>query len=628
MVKVLPPYKPVMPHPEPGMALSIAPAGHYLWLEDYEYFDQLGRDPLQQAEIWGISDRKERVERLKELLEKYPKSKHRREILFKAAWRGDDDIVRCIVGTGLEICPDVQQARKDKDNKDDIEDEETESIPDMVDPDIVPLHVAAGFGKLDCVKIMLEGGAPVDALDEYGRTPLIRAALSGEMETMRYLLDQGANPVARTDGSLQSSKDSFGEYANADALEYVVLKGKLDGVQMLLDRGKDSGISATPLALKGAAGANFGVLKLLMDQAGFPTEGKDDKTKAELLDAEQKQIIIDATSNAMDTGDLESLKFLLSYQYPVDANGELLPFELPESSHKSWTYGTYSAVLRNFPDKFEFMHSFNIKEHDTMSLDELPPGQLINIQHLFDKAAQSGSLDSVKLLIEKYGAEPDAHRLPPGTKPLWAAAGYNKAEVVRYLLDQNVNIHAGNGRYATGPTALWTAVTTKSLESIKLLLEYGGPVDHLDENVLRVMEPTTAILRTEFGDKTTRPTTRLELESDIKDFVDKAKNDFMDLNPRYVRLEIGPEDMAWIEKLQIRKRDSLLKEGGTNARELNIANATPKSQLEKKDPRQFMPAFPLMDEDYMSKFENDDDLAPKFRPYLVPAGRDDNDDFL
>lgn len=54
MVKVLPPPKPEVPLAPPGMRMSVAPSPHVLFLDDYEYYDALGRDPLQQNKF-GLS---------------------------------------------------------------------------------------------------------------------------------------------------------------------------------------------------------------------------------------------------------------------------------------------------------------------------------------------------------------------------------------------------------------------------------------------------------------------------------------------------------------------------------------------------------------------------------------------
>jgi hypothetical protein len=89
MVKVLPPPKPEIPEAPPGQTWNISPAGHYLWLEDPEYYDQMGRDPLQQATIWTIINSDQRAEKLREVVKEYPKQKHRRDMLFQAVRRGE-----------------------------------------------------------------------------------------------------------------------------------------------------------------------------------------------------------------------------------------------------------------------------------------------------------------------------------------------------------------------------------------------------------------------------------------------------------------------------------------------------------------------------------------------------------
>lgn len=157
---------------------------------------------------------------------------------------------------------------------------------------------------------------------------------------------------------------------------------------------------------------------------------KDGKTKSELLNEEEKQAIIDATPTAAEKGDLQSLQLLLSYQYPSDKDGRLLPFEVSETLHKPFIYGAYHAMTCNKPEKFEFLNQFGLKEHDGMSVDKLPEGQLLNIQHLLDMAAEHGSVDCAGLMIEKYGANPNLHRIPSGVRPLYVAAWNNKLEMV------------------------------------------------------------------------------------------------------------------------------------------------------------------------------------------------------
>ena len=629
------------------MRISLMPSPHIIWLEDYEYYDQLGRDPLQQNRIWGISDHAERVEKLKELLDReYPKQKHRRMVLNKAAGRGDEAIVRFLVETGLKLHPDIQkvreeeeEAKKQKEEKGDNEEEEQEkeSIPDKDDPSVTPLHAAAFKGKLDCVRILIEEGKlDVDVRDEFGRTPLIAAASGGDTETIKYLLGQGANPTARMDKDTELVEKYFGENAGADALELAAGKRTIENVKLLLEHpfygstrkrknreDEGPGVYVTPMAIKDAAGSgSFETLKLLLERGAYPMEGKDGKTKSELLSVEERQAIVDTTAVAVEQGDLESLKLILSYQYPLDEDGSLLPFTVLESLHKAFVYGAYNAIIVDSPEKFAFMSSFGIKEHDTMSLDPLPKGQLLNLQQLLDRAVENGSLTCAKLLLNEHGASPHKPRIPAGILPLYLATSRNQPAMTRYLLEEhNVDIHMGSGRFITGPTALWISIALKSLECVAILLQHGGPVDHVDSEITNLSKPMTAILSARYPTETeSQPTVRFESEANAKDFAKVSTQDFNSLNPLYVKVELDPvEDGEWVKALQLRKGDDELRASeGAAGRELNLSEAAKMEDLGEDDPRRVMVDLPTVAEREDELLE-DDELAPKWSPLYVRA---------
>jgi ankyrin repeat protein len=634
MVNIIPPYKPNTPDYQPGMAVSVKPSPHARWLDDYEYYDQLGRDPLQQRKIWSLTDDTERVEQLRKILDEYPKQKHRRQILFTATGRGDEAIVRCLVETGLRVHPNMEKAREEERKEaENIEDEKDDDagIPDTDDVTVVPLHVAANKGMLGCLKIFIESGVDVDVRDDIGRTPLIAACNhAGHREVIEYLIGQGADPTVRTNTDNLAEK-YLDMYTGASALEFLAKHGDVETLRLLLDHplygsitekeDRDSekpGVYVTPLAVMAAAGGgSVEALRLLLERGAYPLEGRDGKTKGELLNKEQRQAIIDATPRAIEYGDLQSLKLLLSYQYPVDEHGELLPFQVPEEWRKTWTWGTYNAMATNNQDKFDYLYSFGLKEHDSMSLDPLPEGQTLNIQHLLDEAAQHGSVESVKLLVDKYGADPDTRRYPSCIKPLYIAAANDKTEVVRYLLDNHaIDIHAGNGRFAAGPTALWGAITLKSFDSIALLLQHGGPLNRIDDEIRDIDGPITAILRA-------LPESRvcLETEANVEKWIWSSRNDFQISNPYYVRVELTADDKTWIDKLQIRKSDEELRETGEGARELNLKEGAKLSDLSVGDPRRLMAPYPTI-AGRAEKLEGDNDLLPAWRPAYVPVERE------
>lgn len=624
------------------MAISVAPAGHRLWLEDYEYHDQLGRDPLQQAKLWFIKGTDARVAKLKEVIAAYPKQMHRRLMLNTVADRGDEAMVRCFIETSMRLHPEFQDAPRTEEEENAIQEAKDQGEPlDVDDIFVAPIHTAAASKHTGCVKLLIEEGkVPVDCRDAFGHTPLMRG--SDEPELVAYLLEKGADPTLRTNPDTYH-EDFVGPYPDVDALEFAAAFANAEVLRMLLDHpiresaGGD-GVKTqrrtpevTPNCIRFAAGhpKGFEALKLLLERGGYPTKAADGKTKAELLTETQLKAILKAIPAAITDGQLESMQLLLSYQYPTDLDGNILPFKIPDDLRKQYTWGAYEAVMKDMVSKFEFINSLGIVEHDTMSLDKRPKDQNLNLQHLLDKAAEAGSVQCVRLLIEKYGADPNKHRMPPGTKPLYMAAGNEKPEVVRLLLDQyGADIHLGTGLYATGPTALASAIAFKSLESVEVLLRHGGPLDYISDEIHNISSPMTAILLSHRDG--TKSTVRLETWDEAEETRVKY-DDWQNLNPPYVCLDLGPEDKEWIDKLQSRRPAEELRETGENARDLDEEEATKREEEESSgdedesddedfgiDPRILTNPFPAPEPRH-TKLLSDPDLLPEFKPFLVPA---------
>jgi len=559
MPEILPPYQVEPPEYVPGMSIAVAGLveKHAFWMDDYEYYDQLGRDPLQMRRIWGIADPEVRAEAVRVVLEDYPKMMHRRDMLFQATLRGDEAIVRALVEAGVRVHPDFKKAQEDE-AKEAGEDGE---LPDKEDASNVPSHVAASHGHVGCLKIFIESGVDVDTRDDIGRTAFNAAAESNEVAAMEYLLEQGADPASRSDDTPFARKVRS-TFAGSNALEMTANHANVEMLTRILDA---PGVEVTPLAIKSAAVGRYEGLKLLLERAGlYPFEDKNGK-QMDSLPEKWKQAIYDSTTLAFQRSDLASIKLLLSYQYPTDDSGEVVFSPVPEDLHISITYGAYNAVQLDYPDKLEWLYDLGVKEHDSMSLDPIPEGQHLNIQHLFDDAAKHGSIKCARLLIEEYGASPHKYRHPPCIFPLYMAACDDKAEMMRFLLEtHNVDIHAGNGRYAAGPTALWAAIAHKSFKGIKLLLQHGGPLNTIDAEIRTISSPLNMIL-------VAQPDGRVDFltEDNATPYIETCRQDLSNPNSPYVRIKLTLEDKTWLEKLQIRKSDEELREHGEGARELN-----------------------------------------------------------
>ena len=79
-----------------------------------------------------------------------------------------------------------------------------------------PLILAATYGDVEIVKLLLKKGAPVNRQDQRGDTALHMASLTGRLELVKLLLDAGANPAltnkqGRTPAQLSSGASYLSE---------------------------------------------------------------------------------------------------------------------------------------------------------------------------------------------------------------------------------------------------------------------------------------------------------------------------------------------------------------------------------------------------------------------------------
>ncbi|KAK3190887.1 hypothetical protein K4F52_003204 [Lecanicillium sp. MT-2017a] len=133
--------------------------------------------------------------------------------------------------------------------------------------DFTPLGIVSQFGHVVLVRQLLEKGAEVDARDsEYGRTPLLWAAISGHEAVVQLLLEKGADIEA---------KDRIFKLT---PLAYAADSGNKAMVKLLLESGADVGpfdeSGQTPLSWANEPG-NEAVVKLLLEaQASLEARGR------------------------------------------------------------------------------------------------------------------------------------------------------------------------------------------------------------------------------------------------------------------------------------------------------------------------------------------------------------------
>jgi uncharacterized protein len=58
------------------------------------------------------------------------------------------------------------------------------------------LHLAASFGDVDIVNLLLDAGADMEARDLVGQTPLLLGASASNLKVVEFLLDRGPDVEA------------------------------------------------------------------------------------------------------------------------------------------------------------------------------------------------------------------------------------------------------------------------------------------------------------------------------------------------------------------------------------------------------------------------------------------------
>jgi ankyrin repeat protein len=158
---------------------------------------------------------------------------------------------------------------------------------------------------LRMAKLLLSSGANIEARDENGDTPLIRAAGFGQTDIVRLLLEKGADVEATNKGG------SSALAAGACECAVATMHDTLDIEKMLLEkrgakgaRDKQGGMAL----LAAAAWGRVQNVKLLLDN-GAPVEATDDEGNTPLL--------ISASGSAVST--IDTVRLLLENGANVEA---------------------------------------------------------------------------------------------------------------------------------------------------------------------------------------------------------------------------------------------------------------------------------------------------------------------
>ncbi|XP_048549049.1 poly [ADP-ribose] polymerase tankyrase-1-like [Triticum urartu] len=122
------------------------------------------------------------------------------------------------------------------------------------------LHFAANKGSLEICKFLLEDvGVDVNSVSSVGATPMFYAALKGNLQVARYLLDHGSDPAKPSERGLTP-------------LHNAAEHGHCEIVRLLLSKGVDVDVinyRGTPLHMTAAKGQHQ-AMKILLEHGADP----------------------------------------------------------------------------------------------------------------------------------------------------------------------------------------------------------------------------------------------------------------------------------------------------------------------------------------------------------------------
>lgn len=322
---------------------------------------------------------------------------------------------------------------------------------------LTPLHFAAMSGAGKAVDALLSLGADINATDNSGKTPLFCAVQGGQSSVAMKLIN------AKADVTLATSGDS----AKETALHYAAINGDIDIARALLQNGAninaltDEGRSPLYCAVEEDQKE---MVQFLITQKNVDVEGKGPRGWNSVLVAsnqgfkESLEMVLTAGANvnvcneehdsavhlAAENGRLDILKILIGENYHI-----FFPKFVRQCCRNT-------ASWRFHADPYSFLdHGAEVNELNKSKKTPLYA------------AIVAGELETAKVLVHKYKADPTVPGFMNGNALHFAAINTDGGSLLPLLLDTGIDT---NSRISGGSSALHLALKPNNLEVVTKLV--------------------------------------------------------------------------------------------------------------------------------------------------------------
>ncbi|CAH0020734.1 unnamed protein product [Clonostachys rhizophaga] len=375
-----------------------------------------------------------------------------------------------------------------------------------------PAHLAAFYGHLEVVRVLVEAGADLAARARAGVTPLHCAAMQGHSEIAEFLLTAGSDPAWADDEGRPASHSAASDN-HCDVLEVLVAAGDdlasvdkngnsvlhaaasggaCDAFRMLVRARGDSlpwrnNTAWTPLH-KAVIESSFDTVKLILDVAadckfkdgyfGIDSPVSDDGASALIL--------------ASRRGSQSVVELLLDYGANIHATDQWRCTALHSAVHAGQTEIVRTLIRRGADVNAKHTGGDGNIDGDygmNAVLDAVHFGHIETLEVLLDAgasisdtitregytvlhvAAYKGDLAFLRLLLNmKLPMGVDSASFD-GSTPLIIATGAGRLDSIRLLLDHGADVSIAD--YA-GWTPLHWAVNRNHPHIVRLLLDSGA----------------------------------------------------------------------------------------------------------------------------------------------------------
>jgi ankyrin repeat protein len=299
---------------------------------------------------------------------------------------------------------------------------------------------AAQNGSVKKVRKFVESGVDVDSMSEDDLqflSPLMLAAREGHIETVRYLIAQGADVTLRSPAN-EWNRD----YVNFTAISFAIREGRIEVMKLLLEQypGIDSpidGFGNTALIL--AAGSNnYEMVKYLAEQGADTTIKNNSGSTALIFGA--------------DSDNLNLVKLLVRDATDIEVTNDYGDSPISVAEHKK-----VIKFLKSFGSaKVRKAASENNSQKTSLELAA---------------AARDGKFGRVKRL---FGSSTDLTATVDGKTALHHAVEQGHHKIVKYLVGKGADV---NKMHEYGRYALHDAAWDGNVAIIKTLLKAGAERD-------------------------------------------------------------------------------------------------------------------------------------------------------